>query len=153
MTDGNARCCEVQGDEPKGRRCCGRGHAGGGGGRGTLVEPAAIAALLAGGSHGYDMHRIILEMTDGEIDVDAGGLYRSLRRLEDEGYAVSAWCEEGVGPRRRDYELTDEGLKLAQHWILRLRERERISGLLAELLESGISHTNSERSSQIEGGM
>jgi DNA-binding PadR family transcriptional regulator len=104
-----------------------------------LVEPAAIAALLAGGSHGYDMQRLILEMTDGQVEADAGGLYRSLRRLEADGYVVSAWSDEGSGPRRRDYELTPEGYALAQHWILHLREREMLSGLLAGLLERGLA--------------
>ena len=61
--------------------CCRRR----GGGGGALVEPAALAALLYAGGYGYDMRRTILDMTDGEVDVDVGGLYRSLRRLEDEG--------------------------------------------------------------------
>ncbi|MGV8083851.1 MAG: PadR family transcriptional regulator [Coriobacteriia bacterium] len=135
MADEGPRGCGLN-EDLRGRRCCGRG---GGGGHGMLVEPTAIAALLAGGSHGYDMHRLILEMTDGQVDADAGGLYRVLRRLEAEGYVVSAWCDEGSGPRRRDYELTDEGYSLAEHWILHLRERERLSGLLAGLLEKGLA--------------
>ncbi|NTW29175.1 MAG: PadR family transcriptional regulator [Coriobacteriia bacterium] len=148
MTGEDLRCCEVEDNERAGRRCCGRGHAGGGGGHGTLVEPAAIAALLTGGSHGYDLQRIILEMTDGQVDADAGGLYRVLRRLEGEGYAVSAWCEEGSGPRRRDYELTSEGLELARHWIQHLRERETVAGLLAGLLESGLVENDGDRSAE-----
>ena len=59
--------------------CCRRR----GGGGGALVEPAALAALLYADGYGYDMRRTILDMTDGEVDVDVGGLYRSLRRLED----------------------------------------------------------------------
>ena len=84
--------------------CCRRR----GGGGGALVEPAALAALLYAGGYGYDMRRTILDMTDGEVDVDVGGLYRSLRRLEDEGAVASRWCEDASGPRRREYELTEQ---------------------------------------------
>ena len=65
--------------------CCRRR----GGGGGALVEPAALAALLYAGGYGYDMRKAILERTNGEVDVDVGGLYRSLRRLEDEGAVLS----------------------------------------------------------------
>ena len=67
-----------------------------------MVEPAALAALLYAGGYGYDMRKAILERTNGEVDVDVGGLYRSLRRLEDEGAVASRWCDEDVGPRRRE---------------------------------------------------
>lgn len=131
-------CGLTAGGPGEGRRCCGRRH-GGGVGRGTLVEPAAIAALLAGGSHGYDMRRAILEMTHGEVDVDTGGLYRVLRRLETEGSVTSEWFDETAGPRRRDYELTPSGRELAGDWIAHLRERERLAGLLAQLLEAALT--------------
>lgn len=131
-------CGKNAGGPDGGRRCCGRRH-GGGVGRGTLVEPAAIAALLAGGGHGYDMRRAILEMTRGEVDVDTGGLYRVLRRLEAEGSVTSEWLDEIAGPRRRDYEITLGGRELAQDWIAHLRERELLAGMLADLLEAGLT--------------
>ena len=83
----------------EGRKPCCRRRGGGGG---ALVEPAALAALLYAGGYGYDLRRTILEMSDGEVDADVGGLYRTLRRMEEEGSVVSRWCEEGAGPRRRD---------------------------------------------------
>lgn len=114
--------------------CCRRR----GGGGGALVEPAALAALLYAGGYGYDMRRTILEMTDGEVDVDVGGLYRSLRRLEDEGAVVSRWCEDASGPRRREYELTEQGMELAEQWLDALRARRRLDELLVNLLEGGL---------------
>lgn len=140
MTNESRKDCVPNDEQMMGRRCCGR--KGAGGGHGMLVEPAALAALLAGGSHGYDMQRLILELTDGQVDADPGGLYRALRRLEADGYVASAWGEEGSGPRRREYELTAEGYLLAQHWISHLRERERLAGLLAGLLENGLAESD-----------
>ncbi len=132
----------IHGHEPRGpgaaggmRPCCRRA---GGGGRGALVEPAALAALLAKSAHGYDLRREIQRMTGGELEVDAGGLYRVLRRLEDEGFVTSVWAEGDSGPQRRDYELTAEGRELAEDWVAHLRERERLSGLLADSLSAAM---------------
>ena len=102
---------------------------------------AALAALLFAGGYGYDMRKTILEKTGGAVDVDVGGLYRSLRRLEEEGAVVSRWCDDEAasGPRRREYELTQQGVELAEQWLDVLRERQRLDELLAGLLEDGLS--------------
>ena len=118
------------------RPCCRRA---GGGGGGALVEPAALAALLNRGAHGYDVRRAISELTGGELEVDAGGLYRVLRRLEAEGFVVSAWSEGESGPQRRDYEITPEGRELAEDWLSHLRERQRVAGLLADVLSAALA--------------
>lgn len=119
---------------PVRRPCCRRR----GGGGGALVEPAALAALLAAGGYGYDMRRIILEMSGGVVDVDSGGLYRSLRKLEDEGAVISRWVEDCAGPRRREYELTPTGVALAEQWLAALRSRKKLDELLVDLLEKGL---------------
>lgn len=120
---------------PGGRKPCCRRRGGGGG---ALAEPAALAALLHAGGYGYDMRKTILEKTEGAVDVDVGGLYRSLRRLEEEGAVVSRWCDDASGPRRREYELTRIGVELAEQWLDVLRARQRLDGLLAGLLEGGL---------------
>jgi PadR family transcriptional regulator, regulatory protein PadR len=120
-----------------GRPCCRRA---GGGGGGALVEPAALAALLNSGAHGYDVRRTISELTDGAIEVDAGGLYRALRRLENDGFVASAWIESDSGPQRRDYTITAEGKELAADWLAHLRERQRVAGLLADVLSAALGN-------------
>lgn len=126
---------ECGGDEAARQPCCRRR----GGGGGALVEPAALAALLYAGGYGYDMRKTILDRTGGEVDVDVGGLYRSLRRLEDEGAVVSRWCDEEAGPRRREYELTQQGVELAEQWLDALRARRHLDDLLVDLLEGGLA--------------
>ncbi len=120
------------------RPCCRRA---GGGGGGALTEPAALAALLTSGAHGYDVRRRVSELTGGEIEVDAGGLYRVLRRLEEEGFVVSAWSEGDSGQRRRDYEITVEGRELAEDWLAHLRDRQRVAGLLADVLSASLERS------------
>lgn len=126
----------------QGRTCCGQRHRQGGAGRGALAEPAVLAALLSNAGHGYDLRKTIAEMTDDAIDVDQGGLYRVLQRLEAEGYVLSTWVDSDSGPRRREYELTPEAADLARDWIKHLREREKLAGMLADLLEASDQKTN-----------
>ena len=118
--------CEGVGSTTR-QPCCRRR----GGGGGALVEPAALAALLSAGGYGYDLRRTIMERTDGEVDVDVGGLYRSLRRLEEEGAVVSRWSEDETGPRRREYQV-------AEQWLDALRQRQHLDELLVGLLEGGL---------------
>lgn len=133
--------CENKGngafaDGPRRKPCCRRR----GGGGGALVEPAALAALLYEDGYGYDMRRSILDHTDGVLDVDVGGLYRALRRLEEEGSVESRWGDEGAGPRRREYRLTEQGVDQAKQWLEALRQRQRLDGLIIGLLEEGLAH-------------
>lgn len=130
-----------------GRPCCRRGA---GSGAGAFVEPAALAALSHQSGHGYDLRREIREMTDGQLDVDAGGLYRVLRRLEEERFVTSRWAEGESGPARRDYELTAEGRELALDWVEHLRDRQRMSGLLADALASALQNGEESRTKKEE---
>lgn len=106
---------------------------------GPSVEPAVLAALLASDGYGYDIRKTIAEMTDGSLEADVGGIYRVLKRLEEQGAVVSRWCEDGSsGPRRREYELTDVGTELCRQWLVGLRRREAMDRMLADMLERGL---------------
>lgn len=130
-------CC--QDGQSETNPCCRRR----GGRGGAFVEPAALAALLFAGTYGYDMRKTIVEMTDGKVDADVGGLYRALRKLEAESFVKSRWVDEEEGPRRREYELTEDGYALAAQWVTSLRQREELSGILAGLLEKGLDTDSS----------
>lgn len=102
------------------------------------------------GGHGYDLRRAIAEMTSDDVDIDQGGLYRVLRRLEQEGFVASAWIEGESGPQRREYELMPGAHELAHDWVAHLRERERIAGLLADLLEQELAAAAERSASDAE---
>jgi DNA-binding PadR family transcriptional regulator len=64
---------------------------------------------------------------------DPGLLYRTLRRLEEEGFVISFWDTEGRGPARRLYRVTPEGVEYLRAWASRIeRTRERLDRFLAE---------------------
>ncbi|HUR17753.1 MAG TPA: helix-turn-helix transcriptional regulator [Acidimicrobiales bacterium] len=74
-------------------------------------------------AHGYDLLDHIGQL--GLRSVDPGGLYRTLRVMEDDGL-VSSWWEHSVaGPARRTYALTHEGVEWLHAWAGALRESHR----------------------------
>lgn len=121
------------------RRCCESGDGtrrGAAAGKGAFVEPALLAALSACAGHGYDLARAVEEMTAGEVVPDVGGLYRILRRLEEDGFVISRWEEGESGPQRRSYRITDDGRALLAHWISHLEERRRTLDVLIDVVRS-----------------
>jgi DNA-binding PadR family transcriptional regulator len=96
------------------------------------MEPAVLAVLTAGPIHGYDLRAALDDVTCGLLVADPGGLYRLLRRMEDDGLVTSAWTEGEHGPQRRTYELTADGCEALASWRPRLlARRHAIDNLLA----------------------
>lgn len=60
----------------------------------------------AGRSYGYGLRRALHERG---ANTDRSALYRLLRALERDGWVESDWVPPTDGPRRRSYQLTDEG--------------------------------------------
>lgn len=100
------------------------------------MEPALLAALSVSEGHGYDLARAIEEMTAGEVVPDAGGLYRILRRLEEDGFVTSQWQEGDSGPQRRSYRITSDGRALLAHWMVHLEERRRTLDVLIDVVRN-----------------
>ncbi|HSH23344.1 MAG TPA: helix-turn-helix transcriptional regulator [Acidimicrobiales bacterium] len=74
-------------------------------------------------AHGYDLLDQIAQL--GLRSVDPGGLYRTLRVMEDDGLVASWWEHSTAGPARRTYRLTDEGVEWLHAWAGALRESHR----------------------------
>ena len=73
------------------------------------------------------------------VCIDPGGMYRVLRRLEEQSYIVSKWSSGEHGPHRREYELTNDGRLLLRQWAEHLRERERVFKSVIELVDRSLS--------------
>ena len=96
----------------------------------NFLRPCVLLLLKESPAHGYDL----LERAQafGFTRADPGGLYRTLRTLEDEGLVRSAWEPSEHGPNRRIYEITREGAER-----LHLAAAELRAG--AQLLEGFVS--------------
>jgi len=78
------------------------------------VAPVALVLLREEGSYGYELMDRLEEF--GFEQVDAGTLYRTLRRMEKEGLCESEWETSRSGPTRRTYSITDAGEEHLAAW-------------------------------------
>ena len=74
------------------------------------VEFHILLALTDGERHGYAIRQEAAERSGGEVLLEAGTLYRALRRLLEAGMvAEERAAATDVDERRRTYRLTDLG--------------------------------------------
>jgi len=99
------------------------------------VELLILTVLSAADRHGYGIRQDILEHTGGEVEIEAGNLYRHIRALEGEGYVDEARApRHETDERRIYYRLTPAGRKALATELYRLRELVRLAesrGILA----------------------
>jgi len=75
----------------------------------NFLRPCLLLLLREQPAHGYELlERLRAFGFDGS---DPGGLYRALRKLEEEGFVSSAWEPSESGPHRRIYEITRPGTR------------------------------------------
>lgn len=74
-----------------------------------FLRPCLLLLLREHPSHGYDLLERLRSF--GFAGDDPGGLYRALRKLEQDGLVASAWEPSSAGPERRSYRLTRAGME------------------------------------------
>jgi PadR family transcriptional regulator, regulatory protein PadR len=85
----------------------------------TEILEAALSMLRSGHAtfHGFGLAQTMREQTGSRSLTARGTLYKALGRLEEFGLLISHW-EDAAGvegrPRRRLYELTGEGARVAE---------------------------------------
>jgi PadR family transcriptional regulator len=93
------------------------------------VETLILTMLTAGERHGYGIRQDILDHSEGRIELEAGGLYRYIRRLESDGLIEPASTRRSASEdqRRIHYRLTTAGRRVLAAEMLRMRELVRIA--------------------------
>ncbi len=134
---------------PPGRRCQSAGPPGcrrmacrpGPGSLPGMVVPWLLLLLRQNGpSYGYDILARLPEVCLPDAATPtAGGLYRQLRRLEDEGFVKSEWRPSEVGPDKRYYELTSAGDQLLADWASRLAQQREVLERFLQIYEQDSS--------------
>jgi len=92
------------------------------------VEFHVLLALAAEERHGYAILQEIAALTDGELQLEPGTLYRALHRMLKDGWVVESARRPAVDAddeRRRYYRLTPLGRRIAA------AEAERLSRLVS----------------------
>jgi poly-beta-hydroxybutyrate-responsive repressor len=88
-----------------------------------FVEPIVLLSVARlEEAYGYQISQAAEEMAVTHAELDMGGIYRALRRLENNGHLFSNWDTESGGPARRIYRLTERGRKHLAEWAEVLEE-------------------------------
>lgn len=96
-----------------------------------LLEICLLLLLFDQKGYGYGLIEQLSEFGFTSDEMNMGSLYRSLRRLEDQGLVSSVWEEASAGPKRRVYTITELGRRELHNWIPILKERKtRIEQLI-----------------------
>lgn len=96
-----------------------------------FIEPCILLLLSKRTSHGYGLLED-LEKHCGE-KVDIGNLYRTLRRIESDGWVKSQWDENKTGREKRIYIITKQGRKFLEAATVSLVQTDKlIQRFLAE---------------------
>src|SRR5919198_1277095 len=75
----------------------------------NFLRPCLLLLLREQPAHGYELLERLRPL--GFTRDDPGGLYRALRALERDGLVASEWEVSDLGPDRRTYQLTREGME------------------------------------------
>jgi DNA-binding PadR family transcriptional regulator len=93
------------------------------------VELLVLTMLSAGERHGYGIRQDIIEHTRGAIALEAGNLYRTIRRLETDGLLDESSRRPSAqtdDERRRYYRLSPFGRRVLAAELERLRALVRL---------------------------
>jgi DNA-binding PadR family transcriptional regulator len=101
------------------------------------VEFHILLALAAEERHGYGLLQEVAALTDGELQLEPGTLYRALHRMLKDGWVVESARRPAADlddERRRYYRLTPLGRRIAAaeaERLWRLVSRARANRLLS----------------------
>lgn len=74
------------------------------------IDILILSLLSENDMYAYEISKIILESSEGEINLAEGTLYPALKRFCDNGYLDSYWVERSNNlVKRKYYKLTDKG--------------------------------------------
>ena len=90
-----------------------------------MSVPLTLLGLLERGpSHGYDLKRDYDMYFGRGKQVRYSQVYATLSRLARDGKAVAGPIEQGAGPERRRYVITDGGITDVERWLTEPAEPE-----------------------------
>ena len=65
-----------------------------------------------------------------------GNLYRTLRRMEEDGLVLSSWIKDNPGPQKRVYEVSEAGREALQFWAKGVEQRRNFLQKFLDLYEA-----------------
>ena len=99
------------------------------------LEAVVLASLREQESYGYELLQRLSRF--GAEATSPGTLYRTLRRMERQGWCTSEWETPKKGPARRRYSVTAAGEAYLDLWIAALEDYQRYVNALFNLYTGG----------------
>lgn len=96
----------------------------------SRLEPWLLLLLAENPAHGYELLERLKALPETPT-ADRGHLYRTLRRLEEQGLVSSTWQMPQAGAARHTYTLSADGLQALDAWAGHIRAAlARLEGFL-----------------------
>lgn len=90
---------------------------------GRFLEASLLLLLKNESAHGYGLMDRLEDQGFDMEDLNAGSLYRTLRKMEQQGQVLSKWEEGDGGPKKRVYAITKRGEEELEQWYQVFQER------------------------------
>jgi len=68
-----------------------------------------LKLLSTSDRYGYEITKLIYELSEHKYELKEATMYSSLKRLEQDGHITSYWGDETQGGRRKYYRITARG--------------------------------------------
>jgi len=78
------------------------------------TDTMILKLLSDGDKYGYQITKLLYELSEHEYELKEATMYSSLKRLETDGHIISYWGDETHGGRRKYYRITTGGQKQYQ---------------------------------------
>src|SRR5215204_7111601 len=98
------------------------------------LTPVALVLLREERSYGYELMEGLEQFGFGHIS--AGSMYRTLRRMEQQGLCKSEWETSEVGPARRMYSITEDGESYLAAWAEACEQYQNVMDSFARAYRS-----------------
>ena len=84
------------------------------------TDTIILKLLLDGDKYGYEITKLVADLSGNDYELKEATMYSSLKRLESDGHITSYWGDESQGGRRKYYHITISGRELhktnRQNW-------------------------------------
>ena|SRR5215204_5058797 len=104
------------------------------------LVPVTLVLLRQWRSYGYELIERSVEL--GFEAMNPGNVYRTLRKLEKDGFCKSRWETASRGPARRVYSITDPGAAYLELWVKSLKQYQQTIDTFLQVYRSGSSRSS-----------
>ena len=73
------------------------------------TDTIILKLLISGDKYGYEIIKLVAELSKNDYELKEATMYSSLKRLEKDSHISSYWGDESQGGRRKYYHVTHSG--------------------------------------------